>query len=1187
MGSGGQEGEGDRLTSLSARLVGRDREFARLLGLARLASAGGSGATAVLGPSGIGKTALLQAVAELSGPSVISVEGVEEGGAPPYSGLTELCAPLQHLASQLAWEHRQALETALRWGADGGSVDPYVVGAALVDLLGRAGSRGGLLVMVDDSDFLDRASFDALVFTARRLGQEGVAMFFTARDEAGARDPLASLDTLRLEGLNPTAARTLLAASSGGRIGEAVAAELLRAAEGNPLALIELPVLLSPDQLAGRVPLPAPLPVGERLCGIYGARSRVASDRVRQALLVAAASFGNLDAVAGGLDRLGLSLSDLQAAAETGLLSLDAGKVEFRHPLARSAVYYLATEADRQVVHRALADANASLGELERQAWHVARGRSVPDTAAAAIVSSAAVVSYERGGLVQAAQGFESAAQLSPDPETRTAYLVQAAEAWLMAGRIDTATDLAEEVLAGEAPVGIRDRAALVRGRALLLGGSEDEGRRYLTEQAERVGDRDPDLAIMMTAAAAASALRAGELEQVRAATSRSGWVDRAGKRARELAGLVSTSVRVAGGDPAVDRTRLVEWVLADLNRSDSILLEVPVASIVAPLALIRAEDLDGARSILDRMEARVRSSSSPTVLPAVLTTRALLEHRCNRWPVAEAAASEALDLALQTGQEAMVPYATTLLATAEAVLGRAQSCRERCLVLLGAPSSRIPIIRSGLLSALGLLELGEGRPREAVRWYEVLAATASGSTASNPGLIMWGADLAEAYFEAGQLVQARAVADQLADQAKATGSPRALAAARRVQALLCEDDAEAETNFAAALRYYGGPLWSFARARLELARGQRLARAGRRSDAERRLSHALTLFQGLEASGWAARAGHGLAQLGVRTPGPAEPAVPLTPLERQVAMAVAMGGEVERIASGLYLGEKTVVAALESASLKLGVSDPRRLADRLGQLIAGEWGASGAERTGPVPTRPRLRLLGDCEIALASGTVPCPPGLGGQVIKHLALAGRLPVEELVEELWPDAPPGAGRNRLRTLLTRLRASTGDLVVRDGGWVSLDPEVEVDARVFEEAARTAQAAASGGDPGAAELAGRAIGLYRGELLPLDRHLSFTVGPRERLRRLHLATVYLAVGDAVSQSQAQAALGLLEGALTDNPHEEELYLRAAEILLSGGRITEARAMLRRATRALAELGVTLSPRGRRLEEATSGR
>lgn len=1169
-------------------LTGRRRELGWLAQMAVEAASGRSAALVVVGEAGIGKTALFDALASEATASVARTRGVETGDAPAYSGVAQLCGTLRKHAGALSPEQAGVLAGALGWGPPM-AVDRAAVGAALVALLGAAARGRGLVAIVDDAGSLDSASLETLKFAVARLGTEGVVLLFGARpgEEAGV---LAGLDRMALGGLDQRAARELLTLRAASPVDATVADRLVAATGGNPLALAELAAVLSPDQLGGRQPMPRPLPVGDHLRNAYEEPLAALAPSARQALLAVAASFGRIDVLAAGLDRLGLNLADLEEAAQSsGLVVVEEEVVDFSYPLARSAVYASASDEDRRGVHQALAEANAEAGELERQAWHLARATTTPDEDVAAIVEASAQRIRALGGIAEAAAGFEAAAQLSPEPDLRIDRLLSAGELWLLAGRVAAARAIAEDVI-GRAPAEeLRARAVLLRGLTLLFGSSEVAGRQYLREELERAAKADRAVAVAMVVAISASALRSGEitgaLDAAAEARDRAADTD---ARTRTLAELWWAASRVAAGDRGPRR-----WLIEQVGEqvSAGLRTEAVLVLVTAGLSLVWAGELDAARVALEKLERAARAAVASGALPAILSTRALLEHRRSRWVAAEAAATEALELATQTDQVALIPYASAMLATVEAVFGRAEECRRRCLSLLDTPARRLPVVRTAVLSALGLLELGEDRPAEAVRWLEVLAGSEASPARASPGVVLWGAELAEAYVRVGQQDKAAAVVDQLEERAAATADARAMAAVKRCRAMLAADDVQAEALFADALRHYGGPDWRFARGRIELARGTRLGRAGRVAEADPRLRTARSLFAGLGARGWETQAEKELRRLGLIPPEQAGAPVSLSPFEQKVAMAAALGGKPSDIAAGLFLSEATVAAHLESVAAKLGVSSAGELQDLVGLLGALEAtrsdldaASAAAGQTSDAPAR--VRLLGGFDLTLGGRVVEVPAGLVAQALKQVALTGRLPVEELVEELWPDAPPGAGRNRFRSLLTRLRQAVGPVLVRDHEWVALAAGVEIDVRRFEEAAAEAQAAASAGDPRAGQLAARALALYGGELLPGDRHLTFTAGARERLRRRYLAMVTAAVDDAVAKGDFEQGVRLLEDAIAAQPYDEDFYLRAASLLADAGRTSEAAAMMRLARAMMSQLGLPLSPRAADIDRILRG-
>src|SRR4051794_11135155 len=325
-------------------LVGREDERRRLQALLAAARAGRSGALLLRGPAGIGKTALLRwAEASAGGFAVLRARGIQAESGIPFAGLAELVAPLLGLLDDIPPVQAEALRGALAL-APGTAADRFTVPAALLSLLARAAEDAPVLVIVDDAQWLDEASIEAFLFAGRRLDHEGVAILAGMR--ADVPPPQAPwLESLAVAPLPDGAARALL----GAEIAPGVADRLLETAAGNPLALLEIPGLLSAGQLAGREPLEDPLRPGTGVERAFAAAVAALPEPARRALLVAAAAdTRRLDAIARGLAEAGLSLADLEAAEAARVVAMAGGELEFRHPLLRSTVYHGATAAERR-----------------------------------------------------------------------------------------------------------------------------------------------------------------------------------------------------------------------------------------------------------------------------------------------------------------------------------------------------------------------------------------------------------------------------------------------------------------------------------------------------------------------------------------------------------------------------------------------------------------------------------------------------------------------------------------------------------------------------------------------------------------------------------------------------------------------------------------------------------------------
>ncbi len=338
--------------------MGRESELDRLERLLDAARQGRSGALVLVGEPGIGKTALCRAVTEMAhGVQVLSAQGVSSESELTFAGLVELFAPVLDAVAGLPPRQRAAMQGALALGP-AGDVDPLAVGVATLGLLAAVAERGPVLCVVDDLQWVDVSSAQALTFAARRLNAEGVAMVFAKRldDESGG--PSLELETLMLAGLSAAAATEVLRTAAGTAVNVEVARSLHASTLGNPLALVELPRLLSAGQLEGSEPLEEPLPPGPTTERAFRRRIAELDPDTRTALVAAAASSGDeLDVVIAALRDLGLAPTSLEPAEAAGIISVDHGRVEFAHPLLRSAAYHGALGYNRRKVHAALAGA--------------------------------------------------------------------------------------------------------------------------------------------------------------------------------------------------------------------------------------------------------------------------------------------------------------------------------------------------------------------------------------------------------------------------------------------------------------------------------------------------------------------------------------------------------------------------------------------------------------------------------------------------------------------------------------------------------------------------------------------------------------------------------------------------------------------------------------------------------------
>src|SRR5579859_4775110 len=424
--------------------------------------AGASSVLVVRGEAGVGKTALLEYLAErASACRIVRVAGVESEMELAFAGLHQLCAPM---LDGLTGPQRDALRVAFGL-QDGAAPNRFLVALAVLGLLAEAAEVEPLVCLVDDAQWLDRASSQTLAFVARRLLAERIAMVFDVR-EPNEVGELTGLPELVVGGLADDDARLLLASAMPGRLDEHVRDQIIAETGGNPLALLELPRGLTPAELAGGFGLPDVTPLATRIEQSFLRRLESLPPDTQRLLLVAAAEpVGDVTLMWRAAEQLGIRGSASGPAEEAALIELGI-RVRFRHPLVRSAVYRAASAQDRQQVHGALAGATDPEADPDRRAWHRAHAAAGLDEAVAAELERCADRAQRRGGVAAAAAFLERAAELTPDPARRGARALAAAQAKLEAG----GREAVEELLATAelTPLDELQRAVLQRLRAQI-----------------------------------------------------------------------------------------------------------------------------------------------------------------------------------------------------------------------------------------------------------------------------------------------------------------------------------------------------------------------------------------------------------------------------------------------------------------------------------------------------------------------------------------------------------------------------------------------------------------------------------------------------------------------------------------------------------------------------------------------
>ena len=900
-------------------LLGRQHERRQIERAFAGARSGASATLALVGEPGIGKTVLLEYAAEIaSGMQLLRARGIESEAQIPFASLLELLRPALVLLDKIPQPQAAALETALAL-RPGTAHDRFAVGAATLSLLAAYAEQAPVAVIVDDCQSLDGSSAQAMLFAFRRLVADPIAVLLAVREGEPSLLDGADLPVLRIGGLTVDEAAELVH----GLPPEAVR-RLHGATAGNPLALLELAEAADDIALA---PDGAPMLVSARISGAFLHRAGLLDEAARQALVLAASSdTGELPMLERAAARLGIDISALAAAESAGLVRLHSGVAEFRHPLARSALYAAAPASQRRNAHRALAAALPDR-DIDRRAWHLAAAAAGTDETASAALEQAGIRGRDRSAYATAAAAFERAGRLTTSAERRARLLREAAEARWLAGFTDRAVALLDEARASASDpatlVAVDDLAGTIATRCGPVG----RGYAILTAAAERA---DPDRAISMLAEAAWAAFLAASPANMLSAAERAGELlpEGASMRARFLASMAAGMARIFGGDAAAGARAISEAViLADGSaelRSD--LQLIPWLTFGA--LFLRQTGTE--RLLLEHALQTVRARAAVGALPLVLNLIARDQAATSHWAAAAAGYQESIALARESGQLCELASGLVGLAVLEARRGREPECRAGAGEALSlCDRLGIALARIWATDALGELELGLGDAARAAEHFESAAKLLEDLAITDVDLSP-AADLADAYNRLGLADEAQRVAAEYLAAASAKGQPWPLARALRCQGLLA-DEADFAEFFEQAMRLHEQTPDIFEAARTRLAYGERLRRARSRVLAREQLRAAADAFERIGARPWAERARAELAATG-ETRRRLDPSSieELTPQEVQIALLLTGGKTTREAAAALFLSPKTVEYHLRHVYQKLGIHSRDELADSL-----------------------------------------------------------------------------------------------------------------------------------------------------------------------------------------------------------------------------------------------------------------
>ncbi|HEY6746317.1 MAG TPA: AAA family ATPase [Mycobacteriales bacterium] len=895
----------------AVELRGRQSECAQLDQLLESVQAGGSRVLVLRGDAGVGKTALLDHLAgQASGYRVARASGVQSEMELAYAGLHQLVARMLHRIDYLPGPQREALRTAFGLGP-GSAPDRFLVGLAVLTLLADVAEDHPLVCLVDDQQWLDRASAQVLAFVARRLEAEPVALVFAAREPG---PELAGLPELVVEGLADADARALLDSALPAPLDARVRDRIVAETRGNPLALLELPRGLTPAELGGGFGLLAAVPTSVE--DSFRRRLDALPAATRTLLLVAATDpVGDPVLVWRAAGLLGVGADAAAGAVESGLIEFGA-RVRFRHPLVRSAAYRSATVEERQDAHRVLADATDPDADPARRAWHRAQASPQPDEAVAAELERSAGQARDRGGLAAAAAFLERAAMLTPDAAPRVGRLLAAARATRDAGALEPALRLLDAAEAG--PLDGLQAAEIehLRGQIALVRGRGADATRLLLSAARHLTPLDPAAARETHLEALGTVVWAGDPDDP------------------EVARAAAATARAA--PPGPDPPRAVDVLLDGfaLRLTDGYAAAAPTLAEALRLLL----ELDVADDDVGRWLrlAGVR----------VGTMVALEVWDVEAW---HTLAARQVRFARDAGALVPLQFALNSLAAAHLLTGELTAA-ARLLDedrLIGEATGNPP----GGFSAM-TLAAWQGREPEATAL--VRAHTRAGNFATYAGAVLdnglgrhdaardaaWRAfgrdqigvgafvvpELAEAASRTGDEELVRDALRWLSERTRLTPSEWGLGIEARVRALLSDGDT-ADRLHRESIERLGRTRVRPQLARSHLLYGEWLRRRRRRVDAREQLRTAYELFDAMGMEAFAERAGRELratgGTVGKRT---VETGGELTAQEALIAGLARDGLSNPEIGTRLFLSPRTVKYHLGKVFAKLAISSRAEL---------------------------------------------------------------------------------------------------------------------------------------------------------------------------------------------------------------------------------------------------------------------
>lgn len=898
--------------------MGRRAECGVLDQLIGAVRAGQSRALVLHGEAGVGKTALLEYLAvQALGCRVTRVAAVQSEMELAFAGLHQLCAPALDCLDSLPPPQREALRTVFGISS-GPPPDLFLVGLAVLSLLSEAAERQPLVCLVDDHQWLDRASAQVLAFVARRLGAESVGLVFATR--AISQD-LVALPEFAVEGLPDADARVLLDAVLTGPIDPQVRDQIVAEAHGNPLALLELPQGLTPAQLAGGFGLPGAFPLSGDIEETFCRRVNAVPEETRRLLQLAAADpSGDEALVWRAAAWLGIGTEAASPAVEAGLAEFGT-RVRFRHPVVRSAAYRSASAEQRRRVHQALAEVTNPGIDPDRRAWHRAQAAAGPDEDVAAELECSAGRAQARGGLAAAAAFLQRAATLTLEPAQRAGRALAAAQAEIQTGGFDAAAHLLAMAEAEPLSEIQRARADLVRAQLAFVTNRGNDAPQLMLKAAKRLEPVDVDQSRATYLEALSAAIFAGRMATPGGDVQEVARVAGAAPRPRAVrpADLLMDGTALAYRDGYQAGLPILQQALTDFGAGMSAEEELPLLWMATTTA-IRLWDADHWDTLSARHLQLTREVGALSELALALTSRAYLLIFFGDLVSAETLIVELRAVMEATGTH-LAPYGELALAAFRGDLPETLGLFEATKQDATRRGEGIGIAFAEWSSAV--LKNGLGRYQDAAQ----AAARAFEDPRESMAMIWPPAELVEAASRSGLSATAHDAYERLAEVTSATGTEWALGVQARCRALLGEGD-EAEHHYREAIAHLDKTRLRVDLARAHLLYGEWLRRERRRTDAREHLRTAHGMFDAMGMSGFAERSRRELQAAGGVARKRAAPveSEELTAQEAQIARLARDGLSNPEIAGRLFISARTVQYHLRKVFTKVGITSRSQL---------------------------------------------------------------------------------------------------------------------------------------------------------------------------------------------------------------------------------------------------------------------